>query len=62
MPGLNREQLEIIVGECTLDGGPLGVEDLGAKTPIPHHIPAPRQKKGKPRRPIHHHHKHEEAR
>jgi len=56
MPGLTGEQLQILVGECALNGGALGVVDVGPKTPVPDHIPAPRQKKGKPRRPIHRHH------
>jgi phospholipase C len=58
MPGLTGEQLTILGTECVANlNGPTGVADFGAKTPIPHHVPAPRQRKGKPRRPIHRHHR-----
>jgi phospholipase C len=51
IPGLTAGQVEIIVGECAFNG-PTGVVDKGTPTPVPAHVPRPRQLKGKPRRPI----------
>jgi phospholipase C len=50
---LNLEHAKILAGECVVTGsGPLGVEDLGKATPIPHHIPAPHQPKRNRKAPI----------
>jgi phospholipase C len=50
---LNAEGAKVLTGECVITGnGPLGVEDLGKATPIPDHVPAPRQAKGTRKAPI----------
>jgi hypothetical protein len=48
---LDAQQLTIIAAECATNGLP-GVEDKGIPTPVPASVPAPKQAKGKPRRPI----------
>jgi hypothetical protein len=48
---LDANQLSIIAAECATNGLP-GVEKLGIPTPVPASVPAPKQAKGKPRRPI----------
>jgi phospholipase C len=45
---------KIIVAECVAKGqGGAGVFDKGVPTPVPHHVPAPKQPHKKPRRPVH---------
>jgi phospholipase C len=51
---LNAQGAEILAGECIITGnGPTGVADAGTPTPVPAHVPAPKQPTKKPRRPVH---------
>jgi phospholipase C len=51
---LDAQGATTLAAECVITGnGPTGVVDAGTPTPVPDHVPPPRQQSKKPRRPIH---------
>jgi phospholipase C len=50
---LDAQGAKVLAGECVITGsGPLGVVDAATVTPVPSHVPPPKQAKGHRRRPI----------
>jgi phospholipase C len=50
---LDAEHTKILAAECIVTGsGPTGVVDAAKVTPVPAQVPAPKQARGRPRRPI----------